>query len=117
MPEPGISYLKSALGERATASQALTLQTSGRSAPSAAFVPSDEITPYVMKCSGQRARKNGYPAVINLWIKVKLTLWLKERSLSRGRLVLEHLLSALIIAGLVFVSPPHPRSRKGIKFK
>lgn len=106
MPEPGISYLKSALGERATASQALTLQTSGRSAPSAAFVPSDEITPCVMKCGGQRARKNGYPAVINLWIKVKLTLWLKERSLSRGGLALEHVCSDHHRFGFCFPTPP-----------
>lgn len=83
MPELGISYLKSALGQGATASRALTLQTSGRSGPSAAFVPRNEVTPCVMKFSGGAARKNGHPAAINLWLKVKLTLWLKERSLSR----------------------------------
>lgn len=79
MPELGISYLKSALGQDATARRVLTLQTNGRSGPSAAFAPSNEITLCVLKCSEPPARKNGQPTVVNVWLTVKLTLWLKER--------------------------------------
>lgn len=66
MLEPGVSSLKSALGQGATVSRALTLEAMGRSDPSAASVPTNGITPCVMKSTGQPARKNRHLASTNL---------------------------------------------------
>lgn len=71
MAELGISYSKSALDQGAMARQALTLETSGRSTPSTAFIPGNEITPCVMKISGRPPRKNGQPAAVNLCLRFK----------------------------------------------
>lgn len=62
------------------------------------------ITPCVMKFSRWPARKNGHPAVINLCLKVKLTLRLKESSSSRGGLG-----SCLLWSSRVRFLFPHPR--------
>lgn len=80
MLELAVSSLKSALGQGATASRSLMLDAIRRSDPSAASVPTDGITPCVVKFTGQPARKNRHLASTNLWLKVKLTLWLKEMS-------------------------------------
>lgn len=114
MLELGVNYLKSALGQGATASRALTLETISRSGHSTVSVPAKETAPCVTKFTGQPAKKDRHLEAVNLWLKVKLTLWLKQRSLSRGGLVPKRLLSALIIVCLGLVSP---RSHKGTKLK